>query len=299
MGHIMGTTNNIFNYLSVTISQNWVYKLTLGAFFSLLDLAVHTHWALISAFFVCFFIDLITGMFKAFYFNIFSSRAFFKWASKLLVYGIFIAVFESIDIATWIDIFLPLILGFIIYTDAVSILENLEQVGVTSARPLRKILQMHRNKFIQDKLPFLSQLVDIERDIDRMKNVYIPMIPDKTNKRMFQTKIVILEKFLSDVSELDTTDLETFKSQFFMLLNNVWPSIEVELSKSNFNKQEIALFLSRHFKRVDQYKVEIDKLYKVEATDVSHIKNNVLQATVRIMYAWISDNIEAGIEITK
>jgi len=67
----------------------------------------------------------------------------------------------------------------------------------------------------------ISDIINVENDFIQMNNKYIPLIKKKQNRDMFFVKIRILEKFVCDIIELRTSDLETFKTQFSMLLGEV------------------------------------------------------------------------------
>jgi len=298
MTHIEQTYCTSKIVLMDTLCHSLLAKFVLWWVMSILSLAFNDHLIYIQIFFLIFFLDLITWILKSLQFWIFSSRAFFKWCLKLWVYWILILLFEWLDIVMNVHIFMPVMIGFIVFRDAISVLENLEAMWFTFIRPLRKFLQLNRNSFIQEKMRGISDIINVENDFIQMNNKYIPLIKKKQNRDMFFVKIRILEKFVCDIIELRTSDLETFKTQFSMLLGEVWLTIKDELWKNKFEKKYIDAFLARHYIRVSEYVIELNKLYFLEEKEntwnVKHLKNNIIQSTIRIIYKWISDNLDAN-----
>ena len=101
--------------------------------------------------FILYFIDLSTWVFKAIKKKNFQSAKFFIWASKILIYGIFALIWVSLDQAlhTW-SLFLWTVFAFIVLTDAISILENLTELGYKTPVFIVRFLEAYRNKMEED-----------------------------------------------------------------------------------------------------------------------------------------------------
>jgi toxin secretion/phage lysis holin len=102
---------------------------------------------IIAAVFILYLVDLVTGTLKAMKRRELQSGKFFTGATKLLVYGIFLLIAGSIDqaigagnVARWV------MFVFIITTDGLSILENLEALGVNTPIFLKKYLHAAQAK---------------------------------------------------------------------------------------------------------------------------------------------------------
>lgn len=106
-----------------------------------------------TAIFTLYLIDLVTGALKALKHEEFQSGKFFKGATKLLVYGIFLWIAASIDKA--IDhgnAFAWAMMFYIIVTDSVSIIENLDALGYETPNWIRKYL-LDAKKKMNDGTP--------------------------------------------------------------------------------------------------------------------------------------------------
>lgn len=309
--HIWPAITWFVEYSDKTFGDFFIYKFIFAGILWLLASWITIHWTLVDVFITLFILDLITWVIKASWFRIMNSRAFFKWCTKLLVYGLFIILWEAIDV-TFINLsdemfieslfgitipshlFLTWVLSYIIYTDFVSILENIEALWFHQVRPIKSFLTKKKKQYVDDKLWIVSQ-INVDSDFQRMKTVFIPLIPSKNNRRMFEVKIWILEHFVKNIATLEVNEKETFLTQYEMLLNNVWHTLTTELHKNTFKGYEIDAFLKRHYVRVAEYKEEVDRIIKTETT-WDTLRNNIVQATIRIIYKWISDQIEAWVQ---
>lgn len=75
-------------------------------------------------------VDFSTGILKTLKSRDFSSRKFFRGATKLVVYGICLLVAHALDMALHTsDIWMSFMLAYVIVNDSISILENLEELS--------------------------------------------------------------------------------------------------------------------------------------------------------------------------
>jgi len=256
----------------------------------------------INAIMLIYLIDLILWIIKAIKYGIWSSSAFIRWAFKIIVYWILISLWFFIDLVlhTW-WLVLWSIMVFIVLTDAWSILENIEEIWYPVPEALKQLLKVHKDKFFYEKIKNYTWF-DIknrfENDLKQMTDIYIPLIKDKSVRKMFEVKIRHLITLILDIDRDNIDNCKVFKVKLGLMLNVTWQSIESDLRKRWFKNTEIKPFLDRHNKRVDELLEEIKHItndYTECSTEQERKqrKDNILQAIIRIVYKWISDNINA------
>lgn len=245
-----------------------------------------------------FLIDFATGVAKALKNRVFRISIFARGTMKLMFYGVFMLLALAVDESIGFAFFLPMMFVYFTTTDAGSILENVEELWYPVPRPLVQLFKVHKQKFFYDKIKeftWQDMLLDYHKDFVSMKDTYIPLIKDKTYRRMFELKIQILEWFVNRISEVSCADYWKFKIQFTLLLETVWAELEEKLKREQFKTEDINVFLSRHFNRVDQFLPEVNKILKTDPQDnesSKQKKNNIIQSIIRIIYNWIADNIQ-------
>lgn len=146
MSHIDWAITWTWIIIQHTFLQNTLPKL-IASFFSIL-LGLITNWNefIIWCIFLIYFIDFFTGVWCALYNKEFQSRKFFMWCTKLLVYAIFMVIWVSVwqSLNLW-NALLSWIFGFILITDSISILENLEKMWFTTPTWLKKYLKDYQD----------------------------------------------------------------------------------------------------------------------------------------------------------
>lgn len=291
---------NWYWYLIDTLWNNFIYKFIISIFWIFLIQIYQENLLLIKLMIFCYIVDFILWIIKAIRFKIYSSRVLFRWATKMIIYWVMMMTALAVDKSLWdVNIFLPFIIMFIILTDASSIFENLEELWYKTPPFIWKILQIHKNKLIAEKFKAFywdDILINVHEDFKQMKTVYIPSIKKEEIRNMFEMKIQILEDFTVRIAEIKTDDLKTFKLQFDLILKLTWEKLNDVLHKANFKEKEVENFLSRHRIRAKMYVEEVENIFKEAKADEkvnTQFKNNIIQATVRVVYKWISDNINA------
>ena len=146
MAHIDGVVTWTWTVIQHTFFQNWLVKLTTSFFTILLWLITNWNEFIIWSIFLIYFIDLFTWVWCAIYNRNFQSRKFFMWCTKLLVYWIFmvigVTVWQTLHI--W-NALLSSIFWFILVTDSISIIENLEKLWYNTPFVLKKYLKDYQN----------------------------------------------------------------------------------------------------------------------------------------------------------
>lgn len=147
-----------------TFATNLISKWIASFFTVLYGIIVNWNETIVWLIFLLYFIDLLTWVASAIYKREFESRKFFMWCTKLLVYGIFASIWVALGQTLWLgNIFLSGIFSFILITDSISILENLDKLWYATPVFLKKYL-----KVAQENLE-KKYLWEIERRWDDKK----------------------------------------------------------------------------------------------------------------------------------
>ena len=151
MSHLEQVVTGTWIIVKTTFTTN-IYTKTIATFFAtLLGLIIDWNETIIWLIIIIYGIDFITWTWSALYQKIFESRKFFMWATKLLIYGIFMVIWVSLwEVLHLGNFFLSWIFAFILITDSSSILENLEKLGYHTPLFLRKYLK-EAQKNLSDK----------------------------------------------------------------------------------------------------------------------------------------------------
>lgn len=136
-----------------TFFQSVLPKLVVSFFSILTWLILDWNEFIIWSIFLIYFIDLITGVWYALYSKDFQSRKLFAWCTKLLVYAIFMIIAVSVWNGLYIwNSLLSWIFGFILVTDSISIVENLEKLWYNTPFVLKKYLKDYQETLKNNKL---------------------------------------------------------------------------------------------------------------------------------------------------
>lgn len=139
--HVETVLPSITKTAVATFSDNAMLKFLGAGIAGLAGTLTNGNEQIVTAIFTLYVIDLITGALKALKRREFQSGKFFKGATKLLVYGVFLWVAVAIDTAigygrsfSWAMMF------YIVLTDAISIIENLDALGFETPDWIRRYL---------------------------------------------------------------------------------------------------------------------------------------------------------------
>ena len=103
------------------------------------------------AVYVLIAIDTATGFAKAIKEKSVSSGAFFRVAMKCLIYFILIATGRLVDMCVPIPFASPIMESFLVITEALSIMENISQLGFPVPLKLVKVLKIFQDKGVKIK----------------------------------------------------------------------------------------------------------------------------------------------------
>lgn len=152
MSHISAVTMTGKAAIKKTIGEFWGAKTILSFFSAPMLLVYEGNEMLFKMVIILFCIDLVLWTTVAFKKRYWNSKDFFSWATKMLVYGIFMFISVSLDKAIWYENFFTwIIFVYIIGTDSISILENLHKLGYKTPVFLIKRLKNYED-LIEDEV---------------------------------------------------------------------------------------------------------------------------------------------------
>ena len=152
----MSLSASVTHYTQSIFLDNIAGKIFLAVITFLVNLVVGDGAlnGFLSVVFLLFTLDFITWAWRSAKKSDFSSRGLRQWASKFTYYIIVITVARSVDIVWGLPIATSFILTFLLFSDAISILENFHELGFNVPIGLIKFLKIKKreveNKFIAD-----------------------------------------------------------------------------------------------------------------------------------------------------
>ncbi len=133
--------SDLFIYTKSILAQNFVVKFFVSVIAFVFGAIYEAHEVVIDLIFLLFSIDFVLGVSVAAKRKDIRSWKLFKGAGKLIYYGILLVVAFSIDNVLHTGSgFLSAMFVFIVFRDALSILENLELLGYKTPIGLRQFL---------------------------------------------------------------------------------------------------------------------------------------------------------------
>ena len=149
----MSITNAViwtWTVIKNTFIVDILHKFTVSFFTILFWLIVHWNWFIIWSILLIYFIDLVTWTTMAIKNREFESRKFFMWCTKLLTYWIFMVIAVTVWQVLYVwNILLSWVFWFILVTDSISILENLEKLWYNTPTWLKKYLKVYNSNQIK------------------------------------------------------------------------------------------------------------------------------------------------------
>lgn len=136
-------------FLSVIkdLSADWALKLLGSALIWIFGPQIH----MLGAVFALVFIDTATGVAKAAKTGNLSSVGFFKFAAKLIVYFSMMATGSLVDKSIPLPFAMSIMVSFLAFTEAVSILENVAELGWPVPTKLVRMLKLTGANQSQEK----------------------------------------------------------------------------------------------------------------------------------------------------
>jgi phage-related holin len=150
MAHLDSVIIWTWALIKSTFSWNLFTKFSISFITMLIWFITEWNWFIIWCIFMIYLIDLFTWVWKALYLWEFESRKFFMWCTKLLIYWIFMVISVSVWQVLFIwNSLLSWVFWFILITDSISILENLELLWYNTPTWLKKYLKVYNDNQIK------------------------------------------------------------------------------------------------------------------------------------------------------
>ncbi|MFM1781359.1 MAG: hypothetical protein RLZZ181_124 [Pseudomonadota bacterium] len=129
MTHIVEFRADRFKDVFTKLSSNVDLKLILSGVSFIGEFIFKAHTEALLVVFLLVILDTLTGVIKSIKHKNLESRGFFRFAVKLVVYSILMAVASLVDKALPVAVAMPVMYTFLAATEGISILENVSQAG--------------------------------------------------------------------------------------------------------------------------------------------------------------------------
>jgi len=213
--------------IKTTFATNIIPKVITSFFTVLYWIIVNWNETIVWLIFLLYWIDLLTWVASALYRREFESRKFFMWCTKLLVYGIFASIWVALWQTLWMwNVFLSGIFSFILITDSISILENLDKLWYATPVFLNRYLRVAKENLERKYLT--------EEKIDKTDAFYgVILKTDERAYKLWATSIEIvpsINKKTFEYNQLEFSwefgsNLCTLYAPIWMLSDLIWREI--------------------------------------------------------------------------
>lgn len=157
---LTGLFLKFYNTIIVSFFESSFLKTIIASVSGVIGLLVDGNDKVITIILIVYLIDLITGVIKSIKQQDFSSRKFFYAAVKLLVYGVMGVIGVGLDKVFFSgSMFLSFFFAYILVTDTISVLENLDQLGFDVPVFFVKFLRVRKERLYER---FMKGLTDDE-----------------------------------------------------------------------------------------------------------------------------------------
>ncbi len=287
-------TGVVQNMTGQIISENTFLKLWTGFLVYFIERFIVPDKHLLMIIVVIYVADMVTGSTKALMVHNFSSRRFFRWLLKLGVYWILLLVAFGLD-AVILDqhIFTSITIAFIVINDAVSILENLNELWFQTPLFLQKFLKNYSERFIASKLQSIDatafQSTDYLADVKDILKTYIPKIKDEQLQKMMKIKVAQWTVTIQRIQAIDPADFDIFKRKFILHVSETLKDIDSILEREWFSNDVIQTFNDKQNPSVQNFIVWLDwktssDYLNTEGANAELTKNSLLKELVLIIY---------------
>lgn len=146
-----------YNTIVVSFFESAFLKTIIASLAGVVGLLLDGNEKVITLILVVYLVDVVTGVIKSIKQRDFSSRKFFYAAVKLVVYGIMGVIGVGLDRVFFSgSMFLSFFFAYILVTDAISVLENLDQLGFDVPVFFVKFLRVRKERLYERFLKGLS-----------------------------------------------------------------------------------------------------------------------------------------------
>lgn len=250
----------IIEYLQFIFINNFIAKFIIACCAVVFNVVfIETNPLMIKLIIVIYLIDLVSWVWLALYLKRLSSYWFFKWLFKLWIYWVLIIIWHSVDTALWTwTVVKSWIISFIIITDSISILENLDWLWFDVPVFFLKYLRAAR---IKVEKTFLENIHENMEDLMRAK--------DKNDKFTYVNKS-ICEKLLKIKEPMEAIwkkDIDFVSNEFWEICQN-----SDNITKKNYKEknQRSSRFIEREI-----WKNQVELWLDVIKTVITDSKWNI------------------------
>ena len=276
------------------LQENTFLKLWMWFFLYFVERFIIPDKHLLALIILVYIVDMFTGSVKALSVHNFSSRRFFRGLMKLWVYGILMVLAFGLD-AVILDqhIFTNLMIAFIVINDAISILENLNELWFQTPLFLQQFLKSYSERFITSKLQSIDSTAfkstDYLADVKDILKTYIPKIKDENLQKMMQIKVAQWAVTIQRIQAIDPNDFDIFKRKFILLVSEALKDIDSMLEREWFTQDIIQQFNDKQNPSVQKFIVWIDWTINSDElnswwTNAEMKKNSILKELILIIY---------------
>lgn len=235
MSHSEAVITWTWAIIKATFATNLIPKWIASFFTVLYGIIVNWNETIVWLIFLLYFIDLFTWVASAIYRREFESRKFFMGCTKLLVYGIFAAIGVALGQTLGLgNVFLSGIFSFILITDSISILENLDKLWYATPVFLKKYLKVAQENLEKKYLPnetdrrwddtkagwFYWAILQSDERAYKLGSTNIEIIPSLNKKTFEYNQLEFAIEFW--------TNLCTLYAPIWMLSDLTWEEIPKE-----------------------------------------------------------------------
>lgn len=274
-------------------SQQWPIKTLIGIAFA----SFSPVWAAFTILLMLILIDTVTGITQAIQLKRFSSRFLRKAVKKTITYSICILTTrlleQGFDFFFQTTVITQTIIGFLIVTEAISILENLALVGVPLPRGivdmiLKNLQVAGVGDLVKESLNEASYLKEIEEII----YYQLPTFKNESLKKLLQilceiwVKLIIFVKTNLDVRNITSNDILYYK-----VMSHIEISIkekEEKWQENEISNECIEKFNKWHEERVALYLQSVKSVCYTEKT-LEEKKQELADRVMVLAYQTMTD----------
>jgi toxin secretion/phage lysis holin len=252
-------------------SQQWPIKTLIGIVFA----SFSPVWAAFTILLMLILIDTITGITQAIQLKRFSSRFLRKVVKKTITYSVCILTTrlleQGFDFFFQTTVITQTIIGFLIVTEAISILENLALMGVPLPRGIVDIILKNLQvagvgDLVKESLNEAYYL----KEIDEIIYYQLPTFKNENLKKLLQIMCEIWAKQIIFIkTNLDVRNITSNDILYYKIMSYIETSIkekEEKWQESGISNECIERFNKWHEERVTLYLQSIKSVCYAEKT---------------------------------
>jgi len=246
-------------------------------------------------------IDTLTGMAKAIKLKHFCSRGLLKFAKKVILYSTSILTVSLLEIGIRsvynTNLFSQTMAIFFILSEAVSILENMEFLGVPIPANFIKLIMKIIKVPGVDKFGETSKnSLDGENEIDDMIKYHLPRFQNKNARNLIEIKLKVwkgvVEQISKSITDNDLHNEELLYYKVMYLMEMGFKDMQYQWEEANIPKEYIEQFNGINQARNSKLMQNIKSIcYAKEVSDEVK-KQRFIDSIVVILYQTILEALK-------